>query len=93
MKILGDAGVPCGACQDTAEILEDPHLVERGMILDLDYPPRGTYKMVGCPVKLSASPADIKRPPMLGEHTDALLGDICGADPQELARLHEAGVI
>jgi formyl-CoA transferase len=93
MKILGDAGVPCGATQDTGEILEDPHLVERGMVMDMDYPPRGTYKMVGCPVKLSDSPADVQRPPMLGEHTDALLGDICGTDPQELARLHDEGVI
>ena len=93
MKILGDAGVPCGACQDTGEIFEDPHLREREMVMDLDYPPRGTYQMVGCPVKLSASPADIKRPPMLGEHTDALLGEICGKDPQELARLHDEGVI
>jgi formyl-CoA transferase len=93
MKILGDAGVPSGACQDTGEIFEDPHLREREMILDLDYPPRGTYQMVGCPVKLSDSPADIQRPPMLGEHTDALLGDICGTDSQTLARLHEEGVI
>jgi len=93
MKILGDAGVPCGACQDTGEIFEDPHLKEREMVMDLDYPPRGTYQMVGCPVKLSASPADIQRPPMLGEHTDSLLGEICGTDPQELARLHDEGVI
>ena len=93
MKILGDAGVPSGACQDTGEIFEDPHLREREMVLDLDYPPRGTYQMVGCPVKLSDSPADIQRPPMLGEHTDALLGDICGTDSQTLARLHEEGVI
>ncbi|MDG2286277.1 MAG: formyl-CoA transferase [Alphaproteobacteria bacterium] len=93
MKILGDAGVPSGACQDTGEIFEDPHLREREMIMDLDYPTRGTYQMVGCPVKLSASPADIQRPPMLGEHTDALLGDICGTDPQTLARLHDEGVI
>jgi formyl-CoA transferase len=63
------------------------------MVLDLDYPARGTYQMVGCPVKLSDSPADIQRPPMLGEHTDALLGDICGTDSQTLARLHEEGVI
>ncbi len=93
MKILGDAGVPCGATQDTGEILQDPHLIEREMVMDLDYPPRGTYRMVGCPIKMSASPAEIKRPPMLGEHTDSLLGDICGTDPQELARLHEQGVI
>ena len=65
MRILGDAGVPSGACQDTGEILEDPHLKEREMIIDIDYPPRGKYKTVGCPIKLSDSPANIKRPPTL----------------------------
>ena len=93
MKILGDAGVPSGACQDSGEIFEDPHLQERQMILDLEYPPRGTYKMVGSPIKLSDSATEIVRPPMLGEHTDALLGEICGIDPQQVARLRDDGVI
>jgi formyl-CoA transferase len=93
MRILGDAGVPCGAVQDTGEVLADPHLREREMIVDVDYPTRGSYQTVGCPVKLSESPADITRPPMLGEHTEALLGELCGLDPEEVARLHEAGVL
>ena len=53
MRLLGDAGVPAGACQDTGEVLADPHLKAREMIVDIDYPTRGTYQTVGCPVKLS----------------------------------------
>ena len=93
MRILGDAGVPSGACQDTGEILEDPHLKEREMIIDIDYPPRGKYKTVGCPIKLSDSPADIKRPPTLGEHTEELLGKLCGLTPEDFTKLREKGAI
>jgi formyl-CoA transferase len=85
--------VPCGACQDTGEVLADPHLKAREMIVDIDYPTRGTYQTVGCPVKLSDSPAEITRPPLLGEHTDELLSSMCGVDPDQLKRLHEAGVV
>ena len=93
MRILGDAGVPSGACQDTGEILEDPHLKEREMIIDIDYPPRGKYKTVGCPIKLSDSPADIKRPPTLGEHTEDLLGKLCGVTPEDFSKLRDKGAI
>ena len=93
MRILGDAGVPSGACQDTGEILEDPHLKEREMIIDIDYPPRGKYKTVGCPIKLSDSPAEIKRPPTLGEHTEDLLGKLCGVTPEDFNKLREKGAV
>jgi formyl-CoA transferase len=93
MKILGDAGVPCGACQDTGEVLADPHLKAREMIVDIDYPTRGTYQTVGCPVKMSESPAEITRPPLLGEHTDALLAELCDVDPDQVKRLREGGVV
>ena len=93
MRILGDAGVPSGACQDTGDRLEDPHLKEREMIIDIDYPPRGKYKTVGCPIKLSDSPADIKRPPTLGEHTEDLLGKLCGVTPEDFTKLREKGAI
>jgi formyl-CoA transferase len=93
MQVLGDAGVPCGACQDTSEILEDPHLRARDMIVDVDFPTRGTYQTVGCPIKLSDSPAEITRPPLLGEHTEEVLASLCDVDPETLKRLHEAGVV
>ena len=93
MKILGDAGVPCGACLDTGEVLSDPHLRAREMIVDVDYPTRGVYQTVGSPIKLSDSPVTVQRPPLLGEHTETLLGRLCGMAPAEVAALKDAGVV
>ena len=93
MKILGDAGVPCGATQDTGEVLADPHLAARDMIVDVDYPVRGTYKTVGNPVKLSASPTQITRPPLLGEHSAGILQELCGVSAADAARLKDKGVV
>ncbi len=93
MRLLGEAGVPCGACQDTGEVLADPHLRDREMILDIDYPTRGTYQTVGCPIKLSDSHAEVRRPPQLGEHSDALLSELCDVGADEIRQLREDGVI
>ena len=93
MRLLAAEGVPCGACQDTGEVLADPHLLERGMIVEVDYPGRGAYRTVGCPVRLSDSPVSVTRPPQLGEHSAAVLGDYCGVDAEEAERLAAAGVI
>lgn len=93
MKILGDAGVPCGATQDTAEILEDPHLIERDMILDMDYPKYGTFKTVGCPIKMSDSLAEITRPPELSEHSAEVLAEFCDVSPEEFEKLKSDGVV
>jgi formyl-CoA transferase len=90
---MGDAGVPCGACQDTGEVLADPHLKAREMIVDVDYPARGTYQTVGCPIKLSDSPVAVSRPPLLGEHTDALLGSLCGVGAEDAKQLRKKGVV
>ncbi len=93
MRLLGEVGVPSGACQDTAEVLADPHLRVREMILDMDFPTRGTYQTVGCPIKLSDSPATITRPPLLGEHTDEVPSSVCGVGSDDLRRLRDSGVI
>lgn len=93
MRLLGAAGVPCGACLDTGEVLADPHLRARDMIVDVYYPTRGTYQTVGCPIKLSDSPAEISRPPLLGEHTAEVLDALCGVTAEELQRLRAGGVI
>ena len=87
MRLMGDAGVPCGACQDTGEVLADPHLKAREMIVDVDYPTRGTYQTVGCPIKLSDSPVAVSRPPLLGEHTVEVASELLGFDEAECRRL------
>ena len=93
MRAMGEAGVPCGACQDTGEVLADPHLKAREMIVDLEYGRRGTYQTVGCPIKLSKSPAEITRPPELGEHTDDVLRDVLQISEDEITRLHQNSVV
>lgn len=93
MAILGEAGVPCGACQDTGEVLSDPHLRAREMIVDIDYPTRGTYQTVGCPIKLSDSPVAVTRPPLLGEHTAEVLGALCDVDEAAMRALRAKGVV
>ena len=76
MRLMGAAGVPCGACQDTGEVLDDPHLKAREMIVDIEHQDTGeTWRTVGCPLKLSDSPAVVSRPPRLGEHSAELLGE------------------
>jgi formyl-CoA transferase len=76
MKILGEAGVPCGACLDTGEVLTDPHLLAREMIVEVEHPVRGRYVTVGNPVKLSASPTTIGPSPLLGQHREEILAEL-----------------
>ena len=66
---------------------------ERDMSVDVDYPTRGTYQTVGCPIKLSDSPADVQRPPLLGEHTAEVLAALCGVEEDALRRLRDEGVV
>jgi len=76
MKILAGAGVPCGACLDTGEVLSDPHLQARDMIVEVEHPVRGRYITAGNPVKLSASPTKISTAPLLGQHRREILVEL-----------------
>jgi formyl-CoA transferase len=92
MRILGAAGIPCGACQDAHDLLNDPHLREREMILEMEYPGRGKTQTIGCPIKLGNSRVPLERAPLLGENTEALLRDLCGVGPEDFQRLRREGV-
>jgi formyl-CoA transferase len=92
MKILAGAGVPCGACQDTGEVLNDPHLRARNMIVEVEHPVRGRYVTAGNPVKLSASQVEISAAPLLGQHTGELLREL-GYSERDMAALQEEGAI
>jgi formyl-CoA transferase len=93
MEILAGAGVPCGAVLDSVEVLADPHLRQRGMIVDLEHPVRGVFPMPGNPVRLSASPTELVRAPLLGEHNAEVYGRLLGLGATELGALEREGVI
>jgi formyl-CoA transferase len=93
LEILAGAGVPCGAVLDSSEVLADPHLKARGMIVELEHPRRGPYPMPANPVRLSDSPTEVVRAPLLGEHNAEVYGTLLGYGDTELTALRRDGVI
>src|SRR6202162_280196 len=92
MAVLNEFDIPCGPILSMKDIYEDQELYVRGMLVELDHPTRGRYVQVGSPINLSASPAEVKRSPLLGEHTDEVLGWL-GYGAAEIATLHEDGAV
>jgi formyl-CoA transferase len=92
MKILAGAGVPCGACLDPGEVMADPHLVARDMIVEVQHPVRGPFRTVGNPIKLSASPTTITPSPLLGQHREEILREL-GYGDADIAALARDGAI
>src|SRR2546426_5551204 len=78
MDTLNPLNVPCGPILSMKELAEEPSLRKTGTIVEVDHPTRGKYLTVGNPIKLSDSPADVRRSPMLGEHTDEVLRTLLG---------------
>jgi crotonobetainyl-CoA:carnitine CoA-transferase CaiB-like acyl-CoA transferase len=86
--------IGCGPINKLSEVFEDPHVVARNMVLEMPHSSGQTVKVIANPVKLSETPADYRLPPpMLGEHTDAVLTDRLGLDPAALAALRAKNVI
>lgn len=93
LEQLNAHNVPCGPIMSTQELIEDASLVDNNMIVNVDHPQRGTFRTVGCPIKLSDSPVKVERSPLLGEHnTNVYIGRL-GLDEAELAELKANGVI
>jgi formyl-CoA transferase len=93
LETLASVGIPCGAVLDSTEILADPHLRQRGMMVDLEHPRRGKYPMPSNPVRMSDSPTTLTRAPLLGEHNAEVYGEMLGYDSAEIDKLRRDGVI
>ena len=94
VAILEQAGVPNGPINSIAEAFEEEQVKARGMKFDLPHPTGGSVSMISSPMKFSGTPLEqITPPPMLGQHTDAVLGQILGHDADAIKRLREAGAI
>ncbi len=93
MRMLGEAGVPCGAVLDSVELLNDPHMKERGMIVTINHPVRGEFTMPGCPVRLEHSPVEVKSAPLLGQHNGEVYSEMLGLGAGQLDDLKREGII
>ena len=92
MDVLNKFDIPCGPILSMKEIAEEPSLRASGTVVEVDHPERGKYLTVGNPIKMSDSPTEVTRSPLLGEHTDEVLAEF-GFAPQYIALLREARVI
>ncbi len=92
MEILNKLDIPCGPILSMKELAEEPSLRATGTVVEVDHPTRGKYLSVGNPIKLSESPADVKRSPLLGEHTNEVLTEL-GYSKNDIDALKSEGVI
>ncbi|MDW3683812.1 formyl-CoA transferase [Cupriavidus sp. CV2] len=92
MEILNKYDIPCGPILSMTEIAAEPSLRKTGTVVEVDHPTRGKYLTVGNPIKLSDSPTDVTRSPLLGEHTDEVMAEL-GYTPDQVAQLRAAGAI
>jgi len=93
VEVLDAAGVPVGPIQTVDEVVTDPQVLARGMIGEVKHPTSGTVRTIGCPVRLTATPPQVRTaPPLLGQHTDDVLAEL-GVDQERLAALRASGAV
>jgi formyl-CoA transferase len=92
LDLLNAHDIPCGPILSTKELIEDETLADLGSVVEVDHPERGRFKTVGCPLRLSDSPAEVAPAPLLGEHTNEVLASL-GYLPGQIEQLRQAGAI
>ncbi|OYW33930.1 MAG: formyl-CoA transferase, partial [Azorhizobium sp. 12-66-6] len=92
MKALKAIDVPCGPILSTKDIMEDRSLYERGFLVEVPHPERGTYVTVASPIRLSDNDVPVERAPLLGEHTDEVLAWI-GYGTDDIANMRATGAV
>jgi formyl-CoA transferase len=93
MATLNPLNIPCGPILSMKELAEEAALRTTGTVVEVDHPTRGKYLTVGNPIKLSDSPADVRRSPLLGEHTEEVLRTLLGLKDDEIHAARQLGAI
>jgi formyl-CoA transferase len=93
MDMLNKYDIPCGPILSMKEIAEEESLRKTGTVVEVDHPTRGKYLTVGNPIKMSDSIPEVKRSPLLGEHTEEILKDVLGYSEREIVDIKHSGAI
>jgi formyl-CoA transferase len=93
MNTCNQHDIPVGPILSMKEIAEEKSLRDTGTVVEVDHPTRGKYLTVGNPVKMSDSITEVKRSPLLGEHTEEILGKVLGYTDKEIAEIKASGAI
>jgi formyl-CoA transferase len=94
IALLESKGVPCGPINDIGEVFANEQVQAREVAIELPHPTAGKVKLVRNPIRMSATPATSdKAPPLLGQHTDEVLGDVLGLGEAEIAALRGKGIV
>ena len=93
MEVVNKYDIPCGPILSMKEIAEDQALRATGTVVEVDHPTRGKYLTVGNPIKLSDSPSEVRRSPLLGEHNDEILRDVLKFDDRQVLEAHNSGAL
>ncbi|MEL6422000.1 MAG: CoA transferase, partial [Pseudomonadota bacterium] len=93
MDACNPLNIPCGPILSMKELSTEESLRKTGTVVEVDHPERGSYLSVGCPIKLSESPVEVVRSPLLGEHTEEILRDVLGYDDNALADIRASGAV
>ena len=94
VEAFGAAGLPTGPINSVARVFSDSQVLHRGMVEEIIHPTAGKIKLVGLPVKFSETPGEVRSPPpLLGQHTEQVLGGLLGLSAGEVEELRKAGVV
>jgi len=94
VALLEQAGVPCGPINDLAQVFADPQVLARGLRVDMPHPLAGSVPQVASPIRLSETPVEYRKaPPLLGEHSEAVLQEVLGLSFEKILSLRQSGVI
>jgi formyl-CoA transferase len=93
MNLCNAVDIPVGPILSMKEIAEEPSLRKTGTVVEVDHPVRGKYLTVGNPIKMSDSVSEVKRSPLLGEHTDEILTKVLGFEKNEVAKIKASGAL
>jgi succinate---hydroxymethylglutarate CoA-transferase len=94
LEVFEGSGMPYAAINDVQDSLRHPHTQARGMVKRIQHPECGEMELVDTPIKYSAADPGIRTPPpTLGQHTDEILGDLCGMDGATIRQLKSQGIV